>query len=160
MKQREKAAAWLESIIAGIEKKIQEEGNEFYMGKYVSVYDSVHKCGTTCCIEGWLPSLYPKQLYLHPHFDNEPANPNYDVRLYASSGRLPEKFKPRLIGIPITDGLWHYLTLPGTGHSHKELISKYGAIYSDVLFEQMKIKILKIAADIREGELDEYLEMN
>lgn len=154
---REKAAAWLEYIMAEIEKRLQDPHNGFNMRKYVTVFDKEKNCGTICCIEGWLVSIYPDLLYHKPCFDDDPSCPNYTVMIRPSNTYYnPKGFAPYRIGIPIRGTLWRYITLPGM-YVNCKLISKYGCIFHDISFEGIKTKILRIAEDIRKAELDDYL---
>lgn len=136
---RDKVADWLQFVIDRV-GEITEGGNpeKFQMGRYVTEWDSEHNCATCCCIEGWLPVIFPKQL------------------AWVGRGSSPiiitsdESFYPERIGIPLQMRAWNDLTLGGPPEFAVK--SYINAPYSEV--KEIWIKYINA---IRAGELDQKL---
>lgn len=136
-RMRKEAADWLTHVITEVEKLISIPGNGFNFEKYVSKWDYENHCGKVCCIEGWLPAIFPgKVIWIEKSAVRVPAGE-----------KVWTDFDPRYLGIPVTDTLWDSLTSYNPG----------GHLKSTSTFEQVKEHWAFVIDLIKEGKMDKYI---
>jgi hypothetical protein len=140
---RNKAAAFLDEIREGVAKIIQEPGKRFDFSSYVSEWDDQHKCGTICCMVGWIPAIRP-DLAKWDFIEGE-------TKLYVAT-HSGEVFLPLTVGVPIRTSLWVTITLPGY-----QCIIKEDSLILSSTFPEVASLWQRTAERIRAGELDEFL---
>ena len=139
---RDKVADWLQFVIDRV-GEITEGGNpeKFKMGGYVSEWDYTHNCGSCCCIEGWLPVIFPKQV--------EWPRPGVPPVVKMTG----EGFYPARIGIPLKDSAWNDLTINGPREFSIEN-------YMTLPYREIKKIWIKYINSIRAGQLDHKLRID
>lgn len=127
---RNQAADWLQMVIDQVEK-VTNHGDpiKFNMGRYVTVWDAEHRCGTCCCIEGWLPVIIPNKA--------EWSSDGTTVQVKGTTWG----FYPEFIEVPIKSRLWSDLTISPASKD----------------FPTVKCLWLDTIKEIREGKKDHLL---
>lgn len=154
IQKRKKAANWLEKTLDKITKLVNTPGNGFYFGEYAKKWDFEHECGTVCCMEGWLPTIYPKLITWETTTDK--SGVFVILKKKSANKYYITYFSPSKIGIPISDRLWEILTLPNI--NDKGEFPQLPSLKDTSKFSTVS-KLWKIVIkEIREGKLDDYLE--
>lgn len=124
--KRDQIAQFLQEILDFVEEKDEIGGFDF--SDYVKQWDKVHKCGTVCCMEGWLPAIFPDKVHWS----------EYLVRINGEE----RSFYPSRVGIPLSHGIWITLTAEGTELNPSASFSEVKQLWEDIISE------------IKQGELD------
>lgn len=100
----ENILTFMNLIILGMNQILLENSKAFNIHQYVSLWDYDNEgniCGTQCCIEGWLPRIFPNEVYWIQRNYGNPFVVTKDSN----------DFSPDLIGIPLLIDKWMDLTI-------------------------------------------------
>jgi hypothetical protein len=93
------AVEFLTTAREGLARIIQENPRGWYFGNIVQNWDSEHGCGKRCCLEGWLPAIFPQIRW-------EQAYPGIRIRVDG------EPFTPQRLGVQMSPNFWRAITGP------------------------------------------------
>lgn len=153
--KRKIAADWLQQTLDGVRGIISQPGKGFNFKTYVHKWDKDNRCGTVCCMEGWLPSLYPKQT---KWVEDQYTNGDFFHKVVSIPNGVC--FFPKDLGIPINASLWKCLTVPHTQHLLRVNIRVNEDLERNASFEEVSEWWAYVIDAIRKGDLDDYLSFN
>ena len=143
---RDQAASFIEQIAKDYGMKFKSHEDGFVHGEVISKWDAVKECPAWAGITGWLPAFRPDLAKWHKY-----KIPFAGEAMYVFTHKDTE-FNPEDAGIPIDKELWEAIT--GKGWLPKYDEEEIGRPRK---FEKVAPMLLRIAARIRLGDLDDGL---